>query len=364
MSTMKNNEVQQPEYEQEDQENDNDDFYDIQEIVIDKNQKPIRIDKFLMNRLLRISRNKLQDAIRDGHVLVNEEQVKPNFKIKHGHTVKVILPQYQTGNYVKPQAIPLDIHYEDDDLLLINKPAGMVVHPGIGHKDGTLVNALAHYLGLGAVEVDGLNFQEKIGLVHRIDKNTSGLLIIAKNEETLTHLAKQFYDHTIERTYYALVWGQPDPLKGKVDANIARHPRYRDQFAAFPEGDQGKWAVTHYEVIEPMYYVSLIKCNLETGRTHQIRVHMKHIGHPLFNDERYGGDQILKGTIYSKYKFFVDSVFAMMPRHALHAKSLGFVHPRTGKFMQFETELPTDFSNALNAWRDYLNNRKSDHDEE
>jgi 23S rRNA pseudouridine1911/1915/1917 synthase len=203
-----------------------------------------------------------------------------------------------------------------------------------------------------------MNFQEKIGLVHRIDKNTSGLLLIAKNDETLSHLAKQFYNHTIERTYFALVWGQPEPLKGKVDAHIARHPRFRDRFTAFPEGDKGKWAVTHYEVMEPMYYVSLIKCNLETGRTHQIRVHMKYLGHPLFNDERYGGDQIRKGTIYSKYKFFVDQAFALLPRHALHAKSLGFVHPRTGEFMQFESELPDDFQNALHAWREYLQNRK------
>lgn len=352
----KNMEGPKPEHEQQDEEND--DLYEIQEIVIDKGQSPVRIDKFLMNRLLRISRNKLQNAIRQGQVLVNEEQVKPNFKIKYGHTVKVILPQYQADSFIKPQNIPLDIHYEDDDLLLVNKPAGMVVHPGIGHKDGTLVNALAHYLDLGAVEVDGMDFQKKIGLVHRIDKNTSGLLIIAKNDEALSHLAKQFYQHTIERTYYALVWGEPDPLKGKVNAHIARHPRFRDRFTTFPEGEQGKWAVTHYEVIEPMYYVSLVKCNLETGRTHQIRVHMKHLGHPLFNDERYDGDRIHKGTIYSKYKFFVDQMFSTLPRHGLHAKSLGFVHPRTGEFMQFETELPQDFSNALDGWRDYLKNRK------
>lgn len=354
---MKNDETQLPENEEQNNE-DNDDLYDVKEIVVDKGQKPIRVDKFLVNRLFRISRNKLQNAIRDGQVLVDEQEIKPNFKVKYGHTIKVILPQYQSENFVKPQDIPLDIHYEDDDLLLVNKPAGMVVHPGIGHKDGTLVNALAHYLGLGAVEVEGMNFQEKIGLVHRIDKNTSGLLLIAKNDEALSHLAKQFYQHTIERTYYALVWGQPDPLKGKVDANIGRHPRYRDRFATFTEEDKGKWAVTHYEVMEPMYYVSLVKCNLETGRTHQIRVHMKHLGHPLFNDERYGGDQIRKGTVYSKYKLFVDKAFAILPRHALHAKSLGFVHPRSGEFMQFESELPDDFNKALDAWREYLQNRK------
>lgn len=334
-----------------------DDMYDMKEIVIDRKQEPMRIDKFLMNRLFRISRNKLQNAIRSGAILVNDEQVKPNFKVKYGHTIKVVLPHYAHENRIIPQDIPLDVRYEDEDLLLVHKPPGLVVHPGVGHRDGTLVNALAHHLKLGTIEMEDQNFQDKIGLVHRIDKNTSGLLLIAKNDFTLSHLAKQFFHHTIERTYYALVWGQPDERKGKVDAHIGRHPRFRDKFAAFPDGSSGKWAVTHYEVVEPMYYVSLVKCNLETGRTHQIRVHMKHLGHPLFNDERYGGNEILKGTIYSKYKFFVEQTFALIPRHALHAQSLGFVHPRTNKFIQFESELPEDLQNTLDAWRSYLSNR-------
>jgi 23S rRNA pseudouridine1911/1915/1917 synthase len=341
-----------------DEDEQEDDLYEVQEIVIDRKQEPMRIDKFLMNRLYKISRNKLQNAIKSGSVTVNEQSIKPNFKVKHGHTIRMVLPKYQGGNELLAQDLSLDIRYEDEDLLLVHKPPGMVVHPGVGNPDGTLVNGLAHYLGLGNIEMEDQNFQDKIGLVHRIDKNTSGLLLVAKNDYTLSHLAKQFFDHTIERTYYALVWGQPDELKGKVDAHIARHPRYREKFAAFPEGDQGKWAVTHYEVIEPMYYVSLVKCNLETGRTHQIRVHMQHLGHPLFNDDRYGGDRIMKGTIYSKYKNFVEDTFALMPRHALHAKSLGFIHPRTEEFMQFETELPADFSSALEAWRNYLSQRK------
>lgn len=335
-----------------------DELYEVKEIVIDKGQQAIRIDKFLINRLFKISRNKLQNAIRSGSITVNEKSIKPNFKVKYGHTIKMVLPKYQADNELVAQDLNLKIHYEDEDLLLVYKPPGMVVHPGVGNPDGTLVNGLAHYLGLGNVEIDDQNFQEKIGLVHRIDKDTSGLLLVAKNDYALSFLAKQFATHTIERTYYALVWGQPEPEKGKVDAYIARHPRYREKFAAFPEGDQGKWAVTHYEVIEPMYYVSLVKCNLETGRTHQIRVHLQHIGHPLFNDDRYGGDRIMKGTIYSKYKHFVENTFKLMPRHALHAKSLGFIHPRTEEFMQFDTELPEDFTAAMEAWRQYLSHRK------
>ncbi|GAB5554497.1 MAG: RluA family pseudouridine synthase [Saprospiraceae bacterium] len=344
-------------HKQED-EQEEEDFFEVQEIVIDKKQEPTRIDKFLMNRLYKISRNKLQNYIKSGSITVNEETIKPNFKVKYGHTIKMVLPKFQGDTELVAQDLNLDIHYEDEDLLLVHKPPGMVVHPGVGNPDRTLVNGLAHYLGLGNVEMEDQSFQEKIGLVHRIDKNTSGLLLVAKNDYALSHLAKQFFNHTIERTYYALVWGQPEPEIGKVEAHIGRHPRYRDKHAAFPEGDQGKWAVTHYEVIEPMYYVSLVKCNLETGRTHQIRVHMQHLGHPLFNDDRYGGDRIRKGTIYSKYKRFVENTFDLMPRHALHAKSLGFIHPRTEEFMQFETELPADFTAALDSWRNYLSHRK------
>jgi 23S rRNA pseudouridine1911/1915/1917 synthase len=221
------------------------------------------------------------------------------------------------------------------------------------------VNGLAYYFGLNQIKVEDGNFQERVGLVHRIDKNTSGLLVVAKNEYAMTHLAKQFFYHTIERTYYALVWGEPKEDRGTIEANVGRHLRFRDEYTVFPEGDYGKWAVTHYEVLERLYYVSLVKCNLETGRTHQIRVHMKYLGHPLFNDDKYGGDEIVKGTVFSKYKLFVQEMFNVMPRHALHAKSLGFVHPRTGAIMNFDSELPRDFQNSLDSWRKYVSSRKS-----
>ncbi|MEL7118153.1 MAG: RluA family pseudouridine synthase [Bacteroidota bacterium] len=336
----------------------NDEWYDQYDIHVDPNQSPLRIDKFLMDRLNNVSRNKVQNSIRVGSVLVNEKQIKPNYKVRPSDQIKVVLPRPSSEGRVIAQNIPLDIRYEDEDLLIVHKPAGLVVHPGIGHKSGTLVNALAYHMDRHETDnVEG-NYQERMGLVHRIDKNTSGLLVVAKNEYALAHLAKQFYDHTIERTYYALIWGEPDETKGTVNAHLGRDPRHRKLFTVFPDGDSGKWAVTHYEVIEPMYYVSLIKCNLETGRTHQIRVHMKHKGHPLFNDERYGGDRIRKGTVFSKYKFFVENCFAMMPRHALHAKSLGFIHPRTEEKMKFDSELPADFNNLLGAWRNYVHHRK------
>jgi len=337
-----------------------DDMFEQLEIVIDPKQRPTRIDKFLMGRLERISRNQLQNAIKSGSVLVDAEEVKPNYKVKPGDKISVILPRpHGEGITVVPQRIALDVRYEDEDLMIVHKPAGMVVHPGIGHYRGTLVNALAYHFGREKLPVLDGNYQDRIGLVHRIDKNTSGLLVIAKNDFAMSHLAKQFFYHTVERTYYALVWGEPEEEKGTIRLNVGRHPRYRKQFTVFPEGDQGKWAVTHYEVLEPLYYVSLIKCNLETGRTHQIRVHMKSTGHPLFNDEKYGGDRICKGTVFSKYKMFVENTFSIMPRHALHAKSLGFVHPRTGEAMYFESDLPDDFQAALDRWRRYLEGRKS-----
>ncbi|MFM8448772.1 MAG: RluA family pseudouridine synthase, partial [Haliscomenobacter sp.] len=288
-----------------------------------------------------------------------EQEIKPNFRIKPGHLISIVLP-HQTGDPKKlvPQPMSLDIRYEDEDLLVVHKPAGLVVHPGVGHPRYTLVNGLAHYFKIGNMDVPDGNFQERVGLVHRIDKNTSGLLVVAKNDYTMTHLAKQFFKHTIERTYYALVWGEPEKDKGTIDMNVGRHPRFRNQYTTFPDAEQGRWAVTHYEVLERLYYVSLVKCNLETGRTHQIRVHMKHLGHPLFNDDRYGGNEIVKGTVFSKYKTFVEHMFTLMPRHALHAKSLGFVHPTTGEYMQFDSELPEDFHNALSAWRKYVASRK------
>jgi len=340
--------------------NDEDEYYDYQEIIVDPGQTPKRIDKFLMDRLYGVSRNRVQNAIRAGNIVVDEKQVKPNFKVKPHHQIKVLVPK-PPGQEAKlvPQKMDLDIQYEDEDLLIVYKPAGMVVHPGIGHRKGTLVNGLAYHFGMDNLPEVGDNYQDRVGLVHRIDKNTSGLLVVAKNEYTITHLARQFYDHTVERTYYALVWGDLEEEKGTINAHIGRHPRYRKKFTAFPEGDQGKWAVTHYKVLERLYYVSLIQCNLETGRTHQIRVHMQHLGHPLFNDEKYGGHHIVKGTVYSKYKLFVERMFATCPRHGLHAKSLGFIHPRTEKWMQFDSELPTDMQEALKGWQRYVEGRKS-----
>lgn len=336
----------------------NDDLQDHQVIIVDPKQSPIRIDKFLMDRVFRVTRNRLQNAIRAGAVLVNDKEIKPNFKVKPGHKIDVILPRPPSSiGGVVPENIPLDIRYEDDDIIVVHKPPGLVVHPGIGHHSGTLVNALAyHFKSLPVMEG---NSDDRLGLVHRIDKNTSGLLVVAKTEYAMNHLAKQFFNHSIERTYYALVWGEPDELQGTITGNIGRHPRFRKLFTVFPEGDEGKWAVTHYKVLEPMYYVSLVQCNLETGRTHQIRVHMKHVGHPLFNDDRYGGDRVVKGTVFSKYKSFVENCFKAMPRHALHAKSLGFIHPSTGEKMLFETELPDDFHQVLETWRRYLNSRKT-----
>ncbi|MCB9081321.1 MAG: RluA family pseudouridine synthase [Lewinellaceae bacterium] len=338
-----------------------DDFFDHEEIVIDAKQEPLRIDKFLMDRLARISRNRIQNGIKAGSVLVDGKEIKPNYKIKPGNVISITVPRSANdgGDAIVPEEMPLDIRYEDEDLLIVFKPPGMVVHPGVGNYSGTLVNGLAHYLDLDKIPVTDGNYQDRVGLVHRIDKNTSGLLVVAKNDYTLTHLAKQFFNHTIERTYYALVWGEPEQDRGTITGHVGRHPRFRQNYTVFPEGDQGKWAVTHYEVMERLYYVSLVKCNLETGRTHQIRVHMKHIGHPLFNDDRYGGDEIVKGTVFSKYKLFVGQAFNVLPRQALHAKSLGFVHPRTGEFMHFDSDLPTDMQDALDLWRRYVEGRRA-----
>ncbi|MEY2904448.1 MAG: hypothetical protein RJA52_464 [Bacteroidota bacterium] len=329
----------------------NDDFQDLVEIKIDPGQSALRIDKFLTDRLDRVSRNRIQQAIAVGAVMVNQKSIKSNYKIRPNDFISILIPRPpESSREIIPENIPLDIVYEDDDLLIVNKPPGLVVHPGVGNHRGTLVNALKYYLGAN---------EEKVGLVHRIDKDTSGLLVVAKNEISMSHLAKQFFYHTIERTYFALCWGEPNPLKCTIIGNIGRHPRFRKQFTVFPDGDQGKEAITHYEVIEPLYFVSLVKCNLETGRTHQIRVHLKYLGHPLFNDERYGGDRILKGTIFTKYKQFVNNVSDILPRQALHAASLGFIHPTTGKKMYFEQELPPDFKNALDKWRNYVNYQKS-----
>ncbi len=332
-------------------------YYEQHEIIVDPKQTPLRLDKFLMDKLSRVSRNRIQAAIKAGAITVNNKEIKPNFKVKHGHTVNVVLPRANPADYeVTGEDLPLDIRYEDDDLLVVHKAPGMVVHPGIGNRNGTLVNALKfHFDNLPTMEG---NSHDRVGLVHRIDKDTSGLLVIAKTELAMTHLAKQFFDHSIERTYHALVWGEPDELEGTIDCNIGRHPRIRNIYTTFPEEEEGKHAITHYKVIDPMYYVSLIECKLETGRTHQIRVHMKHLGHPVFSDKTYGGDTIRKGTVFSKYKQFVHNTFKVMPRQALHARSLGFIHPSTGEKMYFEAELPEDFQAAMDRWRAYLSAKK------
>ncbi|MEO5582485.1 MAG: RluA family pseudouridine synthase [Saprospiraceae bacterium] len=337
-----------------------DDLQDELIIKIDKRQSPIRIDSFLNDRLKNVSRTRIQHGLRTGAITVDGHSVKPNFKISPLQSIKVIVPHQEKYDIV-PEPIPLNIHYEDDDLMIINKPAGMVVHPAVGNPTGTLLNGLAHYLNYDDFKKKsgetGFNY-ERLGLVHRIDKETSGLLVIAKNEFALSHLAKQFYDHTSSREYVALVWGEPELQEGIVDLPIGRHPRHRQLYTVFHDRDKGKHAVTHWEMIEKMYYVSLMKCTLETGRTHQIRVHMQSQGHPVFNDERYGGDRIVKGTVYSKYKQFVDNLFEGFPRHALHAKTLGIDHPVTGQRLTFDSLLPREFEILLEKWRNYIRNQK------
>lgn len=333
-------------------------FYETQEIVVDPKQSPLRIDKFLIDRLSKVSRSKIQNAIKAGSITVNGKEIKPNFKVKPGHLINIVFPRSFDGEpTLIPEDIPLDIRYEDDDLLIVHKPAGLVVHPGFGNWTGTLVNALAwHFKNLPLMEG---NSPDRVGLVHRIDKDTTGLLIVAKTEYAMTHLANQFFQHSIDRTYQALVWGDVEPEEGTIEGHIGRHPNNRKVQTVFPEAEQGKHAITHYRVLKNLYYVSLVECRLETGRTHQIRVHMKHIGHPLFNDATYGGDKILKGTVFSKYKAFVENTFKVMPRQALHAKSLGFIHPTTKEYMHFEAELPDDFQQALDRWEKYLDGRKA-----
>lgn len=323
----------------------------------DPKQSPIRIDKFLMDRIERVTRSKIQNAIRFGMVKVDGKEIKPNFKIKPHMEISVHLTKPQVSNLIVPEEMPLDIRYEDEDLMVVYKPAGLVVHPGVGNFTGTLINGLAHYLKDQSLE-NGL-FTERSGLVHRIDKGTTGLLVVGKNDYALAHLAKQFFDHTVERKYQALVWGNFDDEGGRIEGHIGRHPNNRMQMTVYPDGETGKHAVTHYKVLEDLYYVSLVECVLETGRTHQIRVHMKHIGHTLFNDDRYGGNAVLKGTIFSKYKTFVQNTFKLIERPALHAKILGFEHPRTGERMRFETDLPEDFLAALDRWRKYVASRKA-----
>ena len=319
----------------------------------DKGQEPFRIDKFLMNRIENATRNKLQQAINAGLVLVNNKEVKQNYKVKAFDQIIVYSDLSPESTEVVPEKIALNIVFEDEDILIINKPAGMVVHPGSGNYSGTLLNGVAWYL-----QNENPSITEEVlprfGLVHRIDKNTSGLLVLAKKDKAMRQLAKQFYDHTVKRQYLALVWGDVEKDEGTIIAHVGRNLRYRKLFEAYPEGDHGKEAITHYKVIERFNYVTLVQCVLETGRTHQIRVHMKHIGHPLFNDDFYGGDKIVKGTIFSKYKQFVDNCFLICPRQALHAKTLGFIHPSTEKEIFFDTELPDDMKQVIEKWRNYV----------
>ena len=338
-----------------------DELYERFTLTVDKGQEPLRIDKFLTNRIEGATRNKLQQAMNHGMVLVNGAAVKPNYKIKPTDSIIIYSDLSPEETDVVPEKMDLTIVYEDADLMVINKPAGMVVHPGSGNYSGTLLNGIAYYLQQQnpTISEDTL---PRFGLVHRIDKNTSGLLVLAKNDKAMRHLAKQFFDHTVKREYRALVWGDPENDKGTIIAHVGRHLRFRKLFEAYPDGDHGKEAITHYEVLERFGYVSLVRCVLETGRTHQIRVHMKYIGHPLFNDDFYGGEKIVKGTIYAKYKQFVDNCFAICKRQALHAKTLGFIHPTTEKEMYFDTELPTDIQQVIEKWRGYSTHMKKQED--
>ena len=318
---------------------------------VDKGQEPIRIDKFILTKIVNTTRNKIQNAIEAGNVLVNGKIVKCNHKaLPNDHIIVYAYKTVSTAEII-PEEMPLDIVYEDDDVVVINKAPGMVVHPGCGNYTGTLVNGMAHYLQ-NKDSIAGAELP-RVGLVHRIDKFTSGLLLFAKNEVAMAHLAAQFKAHTVKRTYFAIAWGDFDEDEGTINCNVARDLRFRKMMQVYPEGDHGKHAITHYKVLERFGYVSVIECVLETGRTHQIRVHMKSIGHALFNDTTYGGDRILKGTIYTKYKQFVENCFKILPRQALHARTLGFVHPTTGKDMFFESTIPTEMLDVIEKWRIY-----------
>lgn len=329
-------------------------------LYVDRNQSPVRIDKFIMNRMEKLSRSKVQEGIKSGLVLVNGKEVRTSYKVRPLDVISIFL-QKPAGfeERYQPQNIPLDIRYEDEELMVIHKPPGLVVHPGIGNYSGTLVNGLLYYLKDKSLPLKDYDFADRPGIVHRIDKDTSGLMVVAKTDKAMTHLAKQFFDHTVKREYIALVWGDVEEDKGTIDEYIGRHEKNRMQYAVFPERNQGKHAITHYEVAERMYYVTLVKCRLETGRTHQIRVHLKYLGHPLFSDARYGGDRILKGTIYTKYKQFVENAFKLLPRQALHARLLGFVHPTTNEALLFEADLPSDFQACVDKWRGYIASRKA-----
>lgn len=341
-----------PENEEEliEQDDEQGELFEHYNFKIDKGQSLVRIDKFLVNHIEGISRSKIQAAADAGNILVNTKSVKSNYKVKPLDVISIVLPYPKKELAIIPEDIPLKIMYEDDDLLIVNKDPGLVVHPGHGNFTGTLINALLFKFK----DLKGFNDGSvRPGLVHRIDKNTSGILVIAKNEISLNKLAKQFADRTIDRKYTAIVWGNFKEKNGTVTGNIGRSLREKVKMAVFPEGDYGKHAVTHFNVIEDFHYVSVIECKLETGRTHQIRVHLEYIGNPIFNDDRYGGARIVKGTTFAKYKQFIENCFEIIPRHALHAKSLGFIHPTTGKYMHFESDLPDDMADVIEKWRKY-----------
>ena len=338
------------ELEGSDEEEESAGLYEHFSVDVDKGQSLLRLDKYLTIRMEHCSRNRIQAAADSGNILVNGKPTKSSYKVKPFDHIQIVMPYPRRETELLPEDIPLEIPYEDDDLLLVNKPAGLVVHPGVGNYSGTLVNALMHHLK-GTPLAD--NGQMRAGLVHRIDKNTSGLLVIAKNEQTHARLAKQFFDHSIQRRYVARVWGNFEEDEGTIVGNIGRSPKDRQKMYVFADGSDGKHAVTHWRVLKRYGYVTLIECRLETGRTHQIRVHLSWQGHPLFNDERYGGDRILKGTTFAKYKQFVENCFEVMPRHALHARLLGFEHPTTHQQVLFESDLPADFSALIAKWENY-----------
>ena len=329
-------------------------LFEHHRIVVDKGQQVMRIDKYLVNRMVNTSRSKIQAAAAAGNILVNEQAVKSSYKIKPEEVISIVLPHPPRDTEILPEDIPLDVVFEDEHILVINKNAGLVVHPGVGNYTGTLINALYYYFrDLPLFQTGDM----RPGLVHRLDKNTSGILLIAKTELSLNRLAKQFFDRTTSRKYMALVWGSLDEEEGRIEGHIGRDLKDRKKMTVFSDGSQGKPAVTHYKLLERLGYLSLVECRLETGRTHQIRVHFKHIRHPLFNDDTYGGDQILKGTTFTKYKQFVQNCFQILPRHALHAKSLGFEHPATGEKMFFDSELPEDMKQVIEKWRRYTGGR-------
>jgi len=334
---------------------DQQDLYEHYRYIIDPGQSLLRIDKYLNSRIENVSRTRIQDAANAGNILVNNKTVKPNYRVKPGDVVQIVLPDPPREIELIPEDIKINIVYEDDDVIVVNKEPGMVVHPAYGNYTGTLVNALMwHFRDLPLFQTG----ESRPGLVHRIDKNTSGILVVAKNELALNRLSKQFYDRTTDRKYIAIVWGVPDPAEGTITGHVGRNLKDRKIMQVFPDGSQGKNAVTHYRVIEDFGYVSVVECKLETGRTHQIRVHFSFIKHPLFNDDEYGGDQILKGTTFAKYQQFVRNCFKILPRQALHAKSLAFDHPVSGKRLSFDSEIPDDMRQAIEKWRLYTSSRE------